>query len=124
MTIAGVPNYMMQANQFGNQRGARPQGNARPPHQFQSGGQRGPQTRTPQGAMGVGQPAMRAPQGKPNVGGAPVNAYYGQMSAGAQQQQRAMGQHMMPGAPIEQEALSTKLASAPPQVCVLLITIS
>ena len=110
---------MVQANQFGGQR-ARPQGGARPQHQFPGGGQRGPQTRgAPQGAMqGAGQQPMRgAPQGKPNVPGAQVNPYYAQMGVGPQQQQqRVMGQHIMQGAPIEQEPLSSKLAAAPPQV--------
>lgn len=128
----GVQSYMMPPNQYGGgQRGSRPQGGIRPQHQqYASGGQRGgPQNRGPmQGAMGggIGQ-QMRGPQqGKPT--GAPVNAnYYQQQMSGANQQQqsqqqqqqqpqqqRALGQHMNPPA-VEQENLSSKLASAPPQ---------
>lgn len=107
----GAQGYMVQPNQFGPHRVPRQQG-MRPQTQFQGGNR--PQNRGPT-ALGAGPQQMRqqpmAQQGKPVQQQGPHSNYY-QVS---QQGRPGMPQQQNTGVPVQQEDLTSKLASAAPQ---------
>ncbi|KAI6173498.1 hypothetical protein M3Y98_01087900 [Aphelenchoides besseyi] len=108
----GAQGYMVQPNQFGGHRAPRQQGGMRPQNQFQ--GNRA-QNRGPSALGGGAGPQMRqqqmAQQGKPVQQQGPHSNYY----QVGQQGRPGIPQQQNTGVPVQQEDLTSKLASAAPQ---------